>query len=63
MARPAGVSRVDIRSSLGRRSQPSASNVRSAVTRRQSLSALIPAFDRLDRCVLENRRSTLKPTD
>jgi len=50
IARPVGVSSVDILSSLGRRIQPSASNARSAVTRTQSRSALMPEAARLARC-------------
>ena len=43
------MSSVDILSSLGRRIQPSASNVRSAVTSAHNLSALMPAAARLAR--------------
>ena len=58
MARPVGVSSVDIFSSLGRRIQPSASKVRSAVTRTHSLSALMPAPARLAKWFAPIRTAT-----
>ncbi len=58
MARPAGVSSVDIFSSLGSRIQPSASNVRSAVIRTQSESGLMPFSARAAMCVSARRKAT-----